>query len=220
MTTPSSHEVPAVEPDAETLRDHWWWRPGWQVGTRFLAFHITVADLPALADHVAAYQRVLSPFAFLDPIPRQWLHITVQGLDHADAVTATQRDDVTAAVAAQLAALPEPRLRFAGPVAHGEAIVIPPTDPAPLCGVRQAIRDGIAASYGPPEGAPMSAYRPHTSVAYVNAPADPHPVREALDAATIPPVDVTATHVSLIEMHRDHRMYEWQLITRLPLGPG
>ena len=25
---------------ADQLTDHWWWRPGWKVGTRFYAWHI------------------------------------------------------------------------------------------------------------------------------------------------------------------------------------
>jgi len=59
--------------DADELVDHWWWR----VGTRFYTWHVTVADLPQLADHVAAYQEPLRRFRFLDPVPREWLHITV-----------------------------------------------------------------------------------------------------------------------------------------------
>jgi hypothetical protein len=34
-------------PDADELANHWWWRPGWQVGTRFYTWHVTVADLLA-----------------------------------------------------------------------------------------------------------------------------------------------------------------------------
>ena len=223
MQTPPTPSAPDGHaalpyPDADTLADHWWWRPGWQVGTRFLAFHITVADLPALADHVAAYQHVLAPFAFLDLIPRQRLHITVQGLDHAHNVSDSQRDDVTAAVRAQLAAIPAPTLTFDRPVAHREAVVLPPTDPQPRRAIRDAIRAGIAAAYGPPEGAPTTKYRPHSSAAYVNTAADAVPVRQALDALDVPPATLALTHVTLMEMHRDNRMYQWRVITTVPFG--
>lgn len=203
--------------DAESLADHWWWRPGWQVGTRFYAWHVTVADLPALADHVAAYQEPLRAYGFLDPIPRPWLHITVQGLDHTSAVPDPVRDTVAAAVGERLAAIPAPTLTFARPVLFTDAVVIPPTDPRPLAAIRAAIRAGIETTYGPPEGKPTSLFRPHVSAAYVNAPADPSRVRAVLDAVKAHPVQATVTHVSLIEMHRDSRMYEWTTITTAAL---
>ena len=207
-------------PDADTLTDHWWWRPGWQVGTRFYAWHVTVADLPALADHVATYQAAVSAFGFLDPIPRPWLHITVQGLAHVEAVPKAARVAVVAAVGEQLAAVPAPTLTFARPVLHAEAVVIPPVDPGPLSVIRDAIRTGIQAAYGPPEGKPTGQFRPHVSAAYVNAPADPVPVRSALDAVDAVPVQVALAQVRLIEMHRDNRMYQWRTITAAALGPA
>lgn len=141
-----------ADTDADTLVDHWWWRPGWQVGTRFYAWHVTVVDLPVLADHVAAYQTALSGFGFLDMVPRPWLHITMQGLDHTNAVTDPVRDTVAAAVTEQLAAVPAPTLTFARPVLFSEAVVIPTTDPRPLATIRDAIRSASRPSTGHPQG--------------------------------------------------------------------
>jgi hypothetical protein len=84
--------------------------------------------------------------------------------------------------------------------------------------IREAIRTGIQAAYGSPEGRPSSQFRPHVSAAYANAPADPHPVRVALDAVRVPQAEVTLTHATLIEMHRDNRMYQWRTIATAPLG--
>jgi hypothetical protein len=212
MTPPALHSLP--HPDADTLTDHWWWRPGWQLGTRFYAWHITVdLRLATIADYQTA-----RPFGFLDLIPRQWLHVTVQGVDHTHAVSHPQRDAIIEAVTERLADVPAPTLTFARPVLFGEAVVIQPTDPQPLRDVRAAIRAGIEAAYGPAEGKPTTRFRPHVSAAYVNASADPRPVREALDAITPDPAQVTITHASLIEMHRDNRMYEWTTIAAVPLG--
>jgi len=223
MPTPPTPSGPDGQPalpyrDADALTNHWWWRPGWQVGTRFYAWHIPVVDLPPLAEHVAAYQTALRPFRFLDLIPRQWLHITVQGLDHTHAVDDARRDAVVEAVRTQLATVPVPVLTFDQPVLHGEAVVIPPTDPVPLRDIRDAIRAGISASYGTPEGSPSNGYRPHTSAAYVNTAADPEPVRAAFDVLDVPAVQVRVPFVSLIEMHRDRRMYEWRVITTAQLS--
>ena len=69
-------------PDATELADHWWWRPGWQVGTRFYAWHVTLDDQPQLRELAARYQAAFAPVDALDLIPEQWLHITMQGIDH------------------------------------------------------------------------------------------------------------------------------------------
>jgi 2'-5' RNA ligase len=215
MTTPP----PALPyQDADELADHWWWRPGWQVGTRFYMWYVTVANLPALADHVVGYQKALRPFGFLDLIPRDWLHITIQGIGHSYAVTDTQRNAVVTTVADQLAAIPAPALVFARPVLHREAVVLPPTDPRPLAVIRNTIRAGIEGTYGPAEGGPTADFRPHVSLAYVNAIAAAAPVRVALDTVQADPVEVTISHVSLIELHRDNRMYEWTTVADVPLG--
>jgi hypothetical protein len=210
--------IPPPYPDAGELANHWWWRPGWQVGTRFYTWHVTVDDLPALAEHVLAYQEPLRELAFLDLIPRRWLHITVQGVGHTRDVTKSERAALVSVVGDRLHRLTAPTLTFAAPVLHREAIVIPPTDPEPLKSIHAAIRDGIAEAYGPPEGAPTSDFRPHVSVAYPNASADAGPVRAALDSIHPEPVDVTITHASLIEVHRDNRMYEWTTVATAPLA--
>jgi hypothetical protein len=101
-------------PDADELANHWWWRPGRQVGTRFYTWRVTVADLLALSEHVVAYQEPLRRFAFLDLIPSEWLHITVQGIDHTHAIDRAERDAIVDAVAERLVPIPAPRLRRAG----------------------------------------------------------------------------------------------------------
>lgn len=215
MTTPPQG---LPYPDAVELADHWWWRPGWQVGTRFYAWHVTVADLPQLADHVATHQEALRPLGFLDLIPREWLHITMLGVGHTHEVTPSQRDAVVDAVGRKLSGIPAPTLTFDRPVVRREAITLPPNDMAPLSRIRDGIRAGIESTYGPAEGDPAARFWPHVSLAYVNAPADPAVVRAALDAVEADPVEVTITHVSLIEMHRDNRMYEWTTVAAVPLG--
>lgn len=196
--------------DATSLADHWWWRPGWQVGTRYYAWHVTLTDQPALRHLVATYQAALSGFPTLDPIPGQWLHITVQGVGHTRDVPDTERDAVVEAVRDELAAVPTPQLTFGRPVLHREAVVIPPTDPEPLRAIRAAIQRRIAAVRGWELVPDVNAgYRPHVSVAYANETADPAPIRAALDAVGNPAAKTIISHVAFIVMHRDRRMYEW-----------
>src|SRR6202035_5627646 len=75
-----------VSGDAERMRDHWWWRPGWRPGRRMYAWHFTFDGETALHELVDVYQQRLAGLPGLDPIPRQWLHLTTQGIGFTDEV--------------------------------------------------------------------------------------------------------------------------------------
>src|SRR6478735_4092488 len=91
--------------DHHEMANHWCWRPGWGVGTRFYAWHITLDGQDELHRIIDQYQDALKPFTTLDPVPRKWRHITLQGLGHVEDVTDQQRDEAVHAVAERLARL-------------------------------------------------------------------------------------------------------------------
>jgi hypothetical protein len=56
-------------------------------------------------------------------------------------------------------------------------------------------------------------------VAYGNGEAPTAPIREALDqVAPAEPVTARFAEISLIRMHRDRRMYEWETVARVRVG--
>jgi 2'-5' RNA ligase len=206
-------------PDAEQLADHWWWRPGWGPGARFYTWHITLHNLPHLTHLVGAYKSVLRGCPVVDLVPDEWLHITIQGVGHVNAVPVNERDAIVTAVREHLAGLPITPVTFHEAVLHREAVVVPPIDPAPLTAIRSRIRQGIADVWGEarvPE--PATPFRPHVSAAYVNTPGDPAPVRAVLNEAQPEPVSVVIDSVSLIVLNRDHRMYEWDSAISARIG--
>ncbi len=83
--------------DATEVHNHWYWRPGWRVGTRFYTWHITFEDQTEVVDLAAQYRDRLSRQPELDLIPPRWLHLTMQGIGFVDQVDAA---DVEAIVAA------------------------------------------------------------------------------------------------------------------------
>jgi 2'-5' RNA ligase len=62
------------------------------------------------------------------------------------------------------------------------------------------------------------AFNPHVSIAYVNADGQAQPIAEALQAVTATTVTATFRKASLLEFHRDHRMYEWTSATPVSIG--
>ena len=61
-------------------------------------------------------------------------------------------------------------------------------------------------------------YRPHVSVAYINAAGPAQPIVSALQSARPGPVTTALGSASVLTFHRDNRMYEWTAATRLPIG--
>jgi 2'-5' RNA ligase len=204
----------------DELADHWWWRPGWKVGTRFYAWHInTFEDLAPLHRLATQYQSELSRVPGLDMIPLRWLHLTMQGVGFREDVPDARVDALLTAARARLSELEPVKVRFHRPVVRREAILLPPDPLEPLQTIRYAVRAAIADAFGA-NGVPENAdgYRPHISLAYANTAQSSATTIAALDRVTSTPADLTLNTVSLIEMHRDNRMYEWQTIEAVPLG--
>ncbi|GAA1235930.1 2'-5' RNA ligase family protein [Oryzihumus leptocrescens] len=210
---------PTTDPYADhvEMANHWWWRPGWKVGTRFYAWHITLDGQDELHDLIDQYQEALKPFPTLDSIPREWRHITLQGLGHVEEVSDAQRDEAVEAVAARLRALPTIETTFDRSVIFREAIALKPSNPGAFAHLRNEVRAGIADAWGntpeKPEG-----FRAHISVAYSNGVKSGAAIRRTLDTNARPPVAANFGEVSLIRMHRDREMYEWATEAEVSLG--
>ena len=105
---------------AEQVRNHWWWRPG----RSFYTWHLTFTGQPDVARVARHYHSILRDLPGVDPVPVEWLHLTMQGLGFSDEVTPDQVDEVVAAVRGQLATLapfesnPLRPLRAAGDQGH------------------------------------------------------------------------------------------------------
>ncbi|MDW3845695.1 2'-5' RNA ligase family protein [Micromonospora sp. BRA006-A] len=205
--------------NAEQVRNHWWWRPGWHVGRRFFAFHITFESQPALHDVAGAYRTALAEMPSLTLIPDQWLHLTMQGIGFTDEIQPAALSQLAEEARNLLAAVPAFEVEFGSVIVADEAIVMPANPPEPVQELRQLTRTALGRVFGE-EQVPESAdkFRPHVSVAYLTADGSSAPYIEAVNRAKVEQARVTITHVDLIEMHRDQQMYEWRTVEALPLA--
>lgn len=205
--------------DTPTVSNHWWWRPGWNVGTRFYAWHVTFDHAEQLHRLVDEYQAALSGIDGLDPIPRRWLHLTMQGVGHVQDVPAETVEQIASSVRRRVAGLEPIAVTFDRPVIRSEAIVIPALPSGPIEQLRASVRQGIADVLGA-DGVSESddGYQPHVSLAYAHKEQPASAVRESLDKVSTQPAHASIAEVALIRMHRDHRMYEWATEATAELG--
>lgn len=198
------------------LTDHWWWRPGWSVGRRFYAWHLTFQDQPDVHRVAAAYRDALADIPALDPVPDEWLHLTMQGVGFAEDVRAEDRETMVRTAARNLREIEPFTLEFERPVITSEAIRWDLASDGPAQ-VRSRIRGAIREVFGS-ASEPESGFVAHVSVAYANRAAPSAPVAEALSTVEVSPAIARIQAASLILMHRDRRMYEWETAARVPLG--
>lgn len=204
---------------ATDLRDHWWWRPGWEVGIRFYAWHITFDHAPDLHQLVNQYQAALSGISGLDPVPREWLHLTMQGVGHVEDLDGETIDGIVTSARRRLAGLAPISVEFHRPVIRPEAIALPAIPPTAVDQIRATVRSAIADHLGP-EAVPDNAqgFQPHVTLAYSSTVQPARDTEAALAAIQPAAVTTAIPSASLIEMHRDRRMYEWRTIAEARIG--
>jgi hypothetical protein len=146
----------------------------------------------------------------------------MQGIGFSDEISEREIAAVTGALRDRFRAVTPPVATFHRLAVWLDAITLPATPADPLRQLRQGAFEVIQAVLGPdrmhepPET--IAQYRPHVSVAYINAPGPAQPIVNALHGARPGPVTTTLDSASVLTFHRDNRMYEWTAATRLQIG--
>ena len=213
----------AIEtPLPASMRNHWWWRPGWREGRHIYACHLTLDDQPQLRELVAYYQQALTGMPGIDLIPPRWLHLTMQGIGFTDEIGAAELVALDQALTAELGTIDPPTVEFRYLTVDPEAIYLKAHPAETLYPLRSKMHAAVSSVLGPEqftEPAPDRAtFLPHVSIGYTNRDDEAEPIAAALDSLTTRPVKVTFTKADLLEFHRDRRMYEWTSTTPIPIG--
>ena len=200
--------------DGTVLANHWWWRPGWGLGTRYLTWHLTFGHAPQMNALARTYQQALEPFTTLDLVQPRWLHLTLAGVGHADQVDPHQLDRTIERV--RKTVTPGVMLAFDSVVVGGEAVALVAQ---PSLELDQLHNDLVTAitdvlQDAAPCANPHPRFAPHVSLAYANATQPAAPVRAALGAITSTCAIASPT-LSLIELRRDIQAYEWRTVLDL-----
>lgn len=201
------------------VRNHWWWRPGWEPGRRFYTFHFTFEGQPAVQRLAATARERLADFTTLDLVPYKWLHLTTQGIGFADEVSDGDLTAIRMAARDRLRMARPAEITVGAPRAESEGIVCWVGPGGALNPAREALRAAIGDVWGADKIPESPEWTPHVSLAYANADANGDPYDAALQG--ISPVTVTVATVELILLGRDRRVYEWEAVASLPLdNPG
>jgi 2'-5' RNA ligase len=200
------------------MRDHWWWRPGWRVGRRFYTWFLTFEGQQDVHRLARVYQdRLDAPN--LDLVPLEWLHLTMQGVGFVDEVSEEDAEAIASAAQARCAKL-EPFTCTLGPArVASEAVMLDVAPTEPVHELRKVLRAAVAQVWSadrvPETG---KEFIPHMSLAYSNTVAWAAPVVTLIEGVSAPPANMTVTAAQLLMLHRDARVYQWEVFATIGLG--
>jgi 2'-5' RNA ligase len=154
-----------------------------------------------------------------DRVPLRWLHLTMQGIGFTDEVDRSDVDRIVSAAQKRCAQL-EPFTVTIGSARVGpETVQMPACPIEPLTRVRQAIRDAIGEVWGAeniPE--PTDGWRAPVSLGYSNSAGPAEPVANALATHGEYTAKIIVSAVSLIDLDRDNKTYNWSDVSTIYLS--
>lgn len=202
-----------------------WRSHEWPAGERRYHWLVVFDDQPEVHECHAAHVPVLARFeGLIDPVPPEWLHLTLQSLCPTTAATGDELTALRAAVARRLADLPPPRVQLGPPRIDGAAVTWAVYPEQELARVQQRVREASLDVLGADRvAAQRGVWWPHVTLGYGarDDPADD--LAGALVRARLPRVEVTVGAVTLVDQEQDlaRRQYRWRGIASVPIGaPG
>lgn len=203
----------------ERLADHWD-RHDWPPERHFITWYVLFDD-PRLRGFVAEFQRRLADLDYLDPVPPDGLHMTIQGVAYADQLDDMQIQAITDRARSHCQGLTSFELHL-GPLSGFRAGTFLRATPwAPVEELRRSLREAIVDVLGP-DFVPTEArlFKPHVSVTYCHA----SPPADALidRIRRIRWSEQISTHVHavhLLDLYRQDRKYLWTPLAQIQLDP-
>ncbi|TDD47173.1 2'-5' RNA ligase family protein [Kribbella antibiotica] len=202
----------------DEVRDHWYWRPGWRQGRSFYTWHITFRYAAALATLRSSYEPLLASMPELTPVPRQWLHLTLQGVGFADKLSPAELEDIVAATRCRLTSVAPFGVTVGPAVVDTESLQLPVHPVGDLRELRTTLRDAVNEVWGEDSLPALPDLNPHISLGYWNRTAPAAPLRDRVAEFGEKTTQLYINEVSLIDLNRDQLCYQWTPYVALPLG--
>lgn len=179
-------------------------------------FHVTFEDQPAVQELAAEARERLAGLDGLDLVPGQWLHLTTQGVGFTDEVSDADLAAIASVARGRLSSMAPVLVALAPPGVASEGVACWVGPDGALTPARDALRAAISDVWGPERILEGPEWSPHVSIAYASADGPGDPFEAAVGGLGGASASVRA--VDLIRLSRDWRVYEWETVTRLPLG--
>ena len=200
------------------LSSHWWWRPGWVMGRRIYTMHLTMEDSPEVLALAERLRPTIDAAPSLEPVPPEWLHLTMNGIGFTDEVSPARLEDVAGPIFEAWEAGGAHPLEFTGSFLAPAGFMLTSPIPPWLAEANRIQRRSVERVLGP-RG--WGDFEPHVTLAYANDRADLQEVATGLRtaiASEAPRISVRPVF-TLMSLGRDREVYEWEVVRRSPSPP-
>ncbi|WP_461474149.1 2'-5' RNA ligase family protein [Microbacterium sp. HJ5] len=199
----------------DRTRDHWWWRPGWGPGSRYLTFHLTFEHARSLHKASRFIDDELTGVTAVDLVPAEWLHLTMTGVGFVADVDDEAQRAMIETVFSHTARVATDPLHFTRAFVYPEGFGLA-TEPAGWLEELKAIQTEAVGKVRDVHG--DGPFQPHVSLAYFSGDAPLPAIERAI--RTLPFTDIVVEHprLSLIELNRDEHVYTWKVRHQVTLG--
>lgn len=199
-----------------------WSRHEWPAGERRYHWLVVFDDQPEVRECYVPHLPVLEKHrAVVDPVPPEWLHLTLQSLCPTTQASSGELGELSANAADRLAGLIPPRVQLGPPRIDGGAVtwaVYPEHD---LEAVQEQVRQASVDVLGTDRvTGRRGRWWPHVTLAYGAADDPADDLAGALARARLPRTEITIDRVMLVdeEQDLDLREYRWEAINTVPVG--
>jgi 2'-5' RNA ligase len=167
----------------------------------------------------SAVRPALESFKTLDVVEIDGIHLTVQGVGFTDEVSKCDIDRIADACATQCGKLGTIEATLEPPEVDEETVHVDVGPRERFIELKRALRAGIADVWGSDEvPEKMDSFRPHITLAYSNGIERIDSIVDTLARYTVPAAVIPVNSVSLIELNRDRKRYEWTKVADVPLS--
>jgi len=201
----------------KSMQNHWE-RPGWTPGRRAYYWYATFSD-SAVTGLAARCQEHLQGLPYLDAVPLDSLHLTVQRLAFEDEIDPARVTQAQEFARQEISSMPTLSLNV-GPLTGSAGAVrlsVHPWDDLERLRSRlqTSVRDaGISTS----ERTSAASFRPHIGISYCNTRLPAAPLQRLLSGLrSEASVSTLIEQVDLVLLRREGRAYRWDTIDTIQL---
>ena len=182
-------------------------------------WHMLMRDYPQVTDLARQAQQQLAPFASgLHMTPLPWLHMTTLVAGPTSGFSGEQLQQMTQIATEHLASIPPITVTIGRVLYHPEAIMLGATPAQALMPVHQAALAATQSVTGQHADQTADPWIPHITICYSTADQPAHPLIDAL-GLNLPGRDVQISAMQLVIQHGPERLWDWSVISTIPLQP-
>ncbi|WP_244927803.1 2'-5' RNA ligase family protein [Nocardioides sp. W7] len=199
--------------------DHWGWRPEWSDERACAFWYLTVPPDEVRAPGLERYCDALDAVPWLDTVPPRWWHLTLTEVGYVEDLGAGLLAEVSSAVRSAVGQPGPLRVELGPVVSFRTAIALVAGPDAALREVQAVARERTQAVLGAdrPVVHPTR-FRPHVSLAYLNRHVPAAEVGARLAEAPAGPSSVVVDRITLAEVTRRDRHYQWRVLDEVELA--